>query len=98
MKMKMLAGVGFSILALSLSACGKKDEAGPPADAATADATAAAPADVMAATPPPAEAAGSMMAATPPADGAMATTPPVDAAAPAAETPPAQASSAPPPK
>lgn len=81
MKLHMIAAVGLTAMALSLSACGKKEETAPAADAATADAAATAPADAMAATPPAADS----MAATPPAEGSMTATPPADAMA----TPPA---------
>lgn len=90
MKLHTLAAVSLATLAIGLTACGKKDETTPAADAAVADAAATAPADSMTAAAP----ADSMMAATPPADGAMATTPPpADGAM--ATTPPAPAEAAP---
>jgi hypothetical protein len=95
MKFHTLAAVSLATLAIGLSACGKKDETTPAADAATADAAATAPADSMAAAPP-----ADSMAATPPADGSMAATPPADAMAttPAPQTETAPNSGAVPPK
>lgn len=77
MKLRTLTVATAGVLALSLAACQKKEEA-PAADAAAtpaADAAATAPADPMATTPP-----ADPMATTPPAD-ATATPPAADAGA-----------------
>ena len=79
-----------SVLAFSLSACGKPAEKTAVTTAPADSMTATPPADSMAATPP----ATDSMAATPPASGSMATTPPATGSMMA--TPPVQ--EAPPPK
>ena len=74
MKLRILTVAAAGVLALSLAACQKKEEA-PEAPAADA---AAAPAADAAVAPPVDAAAPAADAAAAPADGSMAATPPAE--------------------